>query len=854
MPRKGHLHSLKLDGHYPEGLGGLSRRVRDLQEALCVGDQHDCGGSNPRGARGGAGRGLRAGSMDMLRSLGSTVQRRGPAGSLRRRSADDDGYVNITCGAGASVKFVESAAYLVSALCGLADAAGALGGDGSDVVVSPKSVADADQQPDTTTTANNPHDLFGPIWEHTRNVDTALCGVGPILDAATSQGGRCRPRMLRKLIRMTQLVDAMARTVRRISDEDVRFGPDVECCYGTQAELLCLTCVEAIRVSCSPPADTAGGGGMLDASFSRQSSRSLFSSSRNLGAERTAAGERQEEEEMDLTWRISDALARSWAAADRRSALDVVYVDDGEGDIAEVKSGVLIEVCLLVLGSLSWAPETVCGAIAKERRGRSALEAARGRKMERGQRRRADLDCAETLARLSETYSSMGEHDLAVQHQEESLRFRRTHLGDDHALVSDTHVSVGDRHAARSDYRAAAASFQEALNSLQTQTESEAGAGSSECDGIPKRGRDVFASMTYNQSIYCIQPAADDGAGPGGACDDDEQNPNRDATIVAVLGKLGRVQAEMGEMDEALSTACECLRLQRSSLGTDHPDVAETLCQRATLYLNGGGDGGGGTAGECAMADFWEALAIRKAHYGPEHRIVSDTLHEMGMVSWGLGQGETALELLSDALWMRQSRADATRDDRLANADTQAVIASIYRKLGRTYDAMTILDDCLRASMEELGDGHEKVADLHVALGHANADARNFNNARMHYSAALVVFEELSDDSFNDKIVQLVYFLSNVELKARNFSAARCHIERYLALKKAAGRGKDDDCARAAKMLVALKHAEKKAEKKTAELKVIDLLRRVSNKDLDEDGLDHGCLKDLESCDRRGSF
>lgn len=371
---------------------------------------------------------------------------------------------------------------------------------------------------------------------------------------------------------------------------------------------------------------------------------------------------------------------------------------------------------------------------------------------------RNDLGEAETLYYVGDVLVRMGEFDRALDHYNESIRIRKLRLGYKNRLVAESYKSIGNVYNLTGRPVEADACYVEALRSLR------------------KRKGSNFAAESRTAG-----------------------NAESDNLLISVLRLRGHIKAQAGEAEEAISILCWCLDIQKSSaaVGPDHPDVADALWARASLYLDVCRD-------DAATADFWEALRIRKACYGDEHPAVGDTLHDMGMIMWRKGDAESAVELLSEALWIRRRCCGGEDEDedggegggnksggggrdgedasesRLKEAETQAALAVIHRKMGRTDSALQMYEGCLKLRRMELGAEHEKVADVHVALGHAYGDVRNYSEARRHFLAGLSILDKSKERSSDSRFVQLLYLLGKTEFKDGRIAAAQTYLERFV--------------------------------------------------------------------------
>mmetsp|Transcript_50968 Transcript_50968/g.153236 ORF Transcript_50968/g.153236 Transcript_50968/m.153236 type:complete len:184 (+) Transcript_50968:572-1123(+) len=170
------------------------------------------------------------------------------------------------------------------------------------------------------------------------------------------------------------------------------------------------------------------------------------------------------------------------------------------------------------------------------------------------------------------------------------------------------------------------------------------------------------------------------------------------------------------------------------------------------------------------------------------------------MITWKRGDAEQAIELLSDALWVRRQACgetdDENREARLKEAETQALLAVIYRKSGRVDSAIQMYEGCLELRKTELGDEDGKVADVHVALGHAYSDQKMYSEARRNFLAGMTILEKISKQS-DSRFLQLVYLLGRTEFKDGRASSAKKYLERFVRLRNVHGYYREIDYVKA---------------------------------------------------------
>lgn len=118
--------------------------------------------------------------------------------------------------------------------------------------------------------------------------------------------------------------------------------------------------------------------------------------------------------------------------------------------------------------------------------------------------------------------------------------------------------------------------------------------------------------------------------------------------VAAVLGNIGNLQKEMGDMDGAYQTYQQVLAIESYRLGLSHPDVCVSLHNIATI------DAGRGNH-EHALSLYTQVLNLQRKLYGEDHESVAITSACMGDVYERVNDSQSALECYEEALRIKIS-------------------------------------------------------------------------------------------------------------------------------------------------------------------------------------------------------
>ena len=117
------------------------------------------------------------------------------------------------------------------------------------------------------------------------------------------------------------------------------------------------------------------------------------------------------------------------------------------------------------------------------------------------------------------------------------------------------------------------------------------------------------------------------------------QHPN----VAAVLGNIGNLQKEMGDLNAAYNTYQEVLGIESYRLGLSHPDVAITLHNIATIDAARGNY-------DHALQLYRKVIGLQKRLFGQDHVSVAVTAACMGDVYERIGVLRSSMDSFEEAL------------------------------------------------------------------------------------------------------------------------------------------------------------------------------------------------------------
>ena len=185
-----------------------------------------------------------------------------------------------------------------------------------------------------------------------------------------------------------------------------------------------------------------------------------------------------------------------------------------------------------------------------------------------------------------------------------------------------------------------------------------------------------------------------------GAARIDEELMGQPLVRARLLNTIGAVNQNLGLYDEARTQIDEALEIRRRELGEQHPDVAESLVQRAWLYRDMGET-------EKSLPLLEEALKIQRAAYGEKHHEISTTLYHIGSAYEDLGDFEKSIEIQREVLALDLELAEED-DDKVGESMNNLAVSLVG--WGAYAEAESLYRESLAYNRRVLGEEHPEVA------------------------------------------------------------------------------------------------------------------------------------------------
>lgn len=321
----------------------------------------------------------------------------------------------------------------------------------------------------------------------------------------------------------------------------------------------------------------------------------------------------------------------------------------------------------------------------------------------------SDLDrtgqLADACQNLAQLYTQQRRLDEAERLSLRAIALRRSGSAAEPAFLARSLNTLAVIRRLLGDADGATRAYLESLDSL------------SEIPGPP--GLDEATTRSNLALLYMYQGMPEDAAPLLEECLRIRRSilPGDHPDIGQALNSLGGVRSLRGDIVGAADAYRESLRIREASLGDSHPDVATTMLNLGSMYSRMDMDAE-------SVPLFERALRIRRAVYGPGHRRLGAAMEKLGGAYRTTGRTREAEMLLKEAVGIYETslgpggiealRAGAARGSCLiALADYQEA-ESVLLRVYREYES-------LDGSHEQLVDLAESLCELYMSWNSADA-------------------------------------------------------------------------------------------------------------------------------------
>ena len=202
--------------------------------------------------------------------------------------------------------------------------------------------------------------------------------------------------------------------------------------------------------------------------------------------------------------------------------------------------------------------------------------------------------------------------------------------------------------------------------------------------------------------------------------------------VAASLNNLASLYEDQGRYADSEPLFKRSLAIREKALGPDHPDVARTLSNLGSLYTNQGRYAG-------AEPLFKRSLAIREKALGPNHPDVAMSLNNLAVLYTNEGRYADAEPLFKRSLAIRDKTLGP---DHPAVATALNNMAEFYSRQSRYADAEPLFKRSFAIREKTLGPDHPDVAASLNSLGGLYYKQGHYAEAERLYKRSLVIYEK----------------------------------------------------------------------------------------------------------------
>ena len=236
-----------------------------------------------------------------------------------------------------------------------------------------------------------------------------------------------------------------------------------------------------------------------------------------------------------------------------------------------------------------------------------------------------------------------------------------------------------------------------------------------------------------------------------------DKHPSSSDAMVNVAGAL----RQKGKYELAVKTLKRALKVYREALGDAHPSVSRTVDEIASLYV---------TMGDYSKASaiLEEVIKLKAATLGVGSEEVASSLSELATCDECAEQYSKAMKNLKKAY---KIHADVSGESGENAVHTLERIALIYQATGQFKKAAIAYLGVLRGRKRALGESHPTVADTYFHLGVSLRESRQQDKAFKCMKQALNIYVGEGKDMHDVEMIAEVMHQLAIIHKANNNTA-----------------------------------------------------------------------------------
>eukprot|EP00531_Pseudo-nitzschia_arenysensis_P006606 CAMPEP_0116144478 /NCGR_PEP_ID=MMETSP0329-20121206/16028_1 /TAXON_ID=697910 /ORGANISM="Pseudo-nitzschia arenysensis, Strain B593" /LENGTH=817 /DNA_ID=CAMNT_0003639913 /DNA_START=173 /DNA_END=2626 /DNA_ORIENTATION=+ len=209
-----------------------------------------------------------------------------------------------------------------------------------------------------------------------------------------------------------------------------------------------------------------------------------------------------------------------------------------------------------------------------------------------------------------------------------------------------------------------------------------------------------------------------------------EENSHADMDLALTLHQIAQLYRTQEKFDNALDAYEVALRGMKMALGKHHPNVAAILGNIGNLQKEMGDL-------SAAYNTYQEVLGIESYRLGLSHPDVAITLHNIATIDAARGNFKHSLQLYTKVIGLQKKLFG---EENLSVAVTAACMGDVYEKIGDIQKSMSSFDEAVRIKSAILGRHSLEVGRLLHKLGKLSFLKQDYLEAESYMARTLLVY------------------------------------------------------------------------------------------------------------------
>jgi tetratricopeptide (TPR) repeat protein len=294
-----------------------------------------------------------------------------------------------------------------------------------------------------------------------------------------------------------------------------------------------------------------------------------------------------------------------------------------------------------------------------------------------------------------------------------------------------------------------------------------------------------------------------------------------DEVLVSFFLGLGRFYMSQGLYEQAEPGFEQCLYVTQTRFGSNHPDVATSLDNLATLYHFQG-------RYNKAETLLMQALELSKRLLGEEHSGVIPCLHNLGTLFYSQGRYSEAEPLLVQVLDMSKRLLGEEHSNVVSTLNN---LAALYHSQGRYTEAKPLFIQVLELRQHLLGNDHPDVAISLSNLGSLYESQGRYDEAELLYVQALELRKRLLGDDHPDVAASLNYLGNVYESQGRYDEAELLYVQALSQFQRLLGENHPNTATSLNNLAVLYLSQDRYTEAEPLLLQAVELRKRLLGED-----------------------